>query len=284
MKNKPKGMIKAMDDLKVEDGIRDLIGKMWKHSYQTLYSCEGHYSRDAWKYVCYKQGSGDGWFEENAGKLGFESFKRGKVYDDQADKGVEVISYCGRPEIPKKTEICKKGKILFPVGSFVPKFINEGGDGIVFRISPEHAAKMAYPHDDFQPIAEEYETSKIFYEKGISVPKPEGIFDVIIDNKSEKSFVMQYIEGATLAELFFYKKLKKILGSRIDDSMNLEKLGFSLDDLVDLKKQYNNEINKVRNLKFKPLFGWNFKDCLCSAKDKKAYLIDFVDWRGPEGR
>lgn len=80
-----KNMLRVMDKLDIDEGIRPLIRQLWKHCYRTSFSCEGrlkgyndeskgeHHSVSA--YVVFKEGSGDGWFEENASKYGLESHK-----------------------------------------------------------------------------------------------------------------------------------------------------------------------------------------------------------------
>lgn len=55
---------KKMDELKIDEGIRDLIEKLWDHHYKTLFSCSGH-SPHKEAYVMLKENTGDGWFEKN---------------------------------------------------------------------------------------------------------------------------------------------------------------------------------------------------------------------------
>ena len=110
-----KNMIKAMDNLQIDEGIRGLVGKMWKHGYKTLHSCAGHKPQmvpdiyvdketgeetylgevlDApTRYVVYKKGTGDGWFEENSYNLGFIGFTDGKARDFSTGKRVPAMSY-----------------------------------------------------------------------------------------------------------------------------------------------------------------------------------------------
>lgn len=80
-----KNTLKVMDKLDIDEGIRPLIRQLWKHCYITFLSCEGwrngyndeskgkHHSASA--YVVFREGSGDGWFEENASKYGLEPHK-----------------------------------------------------------------------------------------------------------------------------------------------------------------------------------------------------------------
>ena len=155
---------------------------------------------------------------------------------------------------------------IFPIENYDPEYIQKGNDGILYKISDEHAAKIAYPGNSFQPIAKEHDISKILYENGISVPKPEGIFDVKINNNSHKAFVMQYVKGATMKELLESRRLQN-------------ELGLDFDDVIDMQKQYCDELGKARNLGFCSGDA-SFINCLCSPKEKKAYLIDFAHWGG----
>jgi hypothetical protein len=60
-----RNILATMDRLKIDEGIRELVGQLWKHCYRTMDSCEGHSSE---AYIMFT--GGDGWFEENAQKYG----------------------------------------------------------------------------------------------------------------------------------------------------------------------------------------------------------------------
>ena len=101
-----------MGRLDVDEGIQELVGKMWKHRYKTVYSCAGHdpiweneavYNEKSgefeslralvdvpMRYVAYESGTGDGWFEENAEKLGFVN--RGRQNLDDPVSGERMMS------------------------------------------------------------------------------------------------------------------------------------------------------------------------------------------------
>ena len=65
-------MQKTMDRLGIDEGIRDLVRQLWKHRYRTLHSCQGHpEDKHSRRHVSFMEESGDGWFEQNAGSLGF---------------------------------------------------------------------------------------------------------------------------------------------------------------------------------------------------------------------
>ena len=66
-------MEKAMDRLKIDPEIRELIGKLWKHKYRTIASCSGHGTAPA--YFTFA-GNGDGWFEKVAHEYGFKKCER----------------------------------------------------------------------------------------------------------------------------------------------------------------------------------------------------------------
>ena len=61
-----------MQELKIDQGLHDLIATMWDHNYETFYSCDGHGIME--KYIVFK--GGDGWFEKNSKELGL--YKRRK--------------------------------------------------------------------------------------------------------------------------------------------------------------------------------------------------------------
>jgi hypothetical protein len=57
-----------MSRLKIDHGIRDLIGELWEHDYETKASCEGHYGLKAYVIIS----KGDGWFKNNSEQYGLE--------------------------------------------------------------------------------------------------------------------------------------------------------------------------------------------------------------------
>ena len=108
-----RNMIRAMDNLEVDENIRGLIGKMWKHGYDTLHSCGGHFP--LWepvelydektgdieesyeiidfftKYVAYRKGTGDGWLEKNLSEFGFDKSCEMTLGDFQRDIFVDAV-------------------------------------------------------------------------------------------------------------------------------------------------------------------------------------------------
>ncbi|MBS3116351.1 hypothetical protein J4421_02020 [Candidatus Woesearchaeota archaeon] len=58
-----KNMLKTMERLGIDGGIRELIRQLWKQGYRTTDSCEGHDSEAYFMFT----GGGD-WLEENGKK------------------------------------------------------------------------------------------------------------------------------------------------------------------------------------------------------------------------
>lgn len=80
-------MLRVMEKLEIDAGMRELIGKLWRHCYNTEYSCDGHGRKEA--YITFKK-SGDGWFEENAQKYGLVKRKNGSCCERQKEG-----NFCG---------------------------------------------------------------------------------------------------------------------------------------------------------------------------------------------
>jgi hypothetical protein len=96
-----RNMKRAMERMKIDSEIQNIIGKMWKHGYKTLHSCEGHEPskeepQGTFKYVSYKSGTGDGWFEQNSYDLGFIGYMKSKLEDPITKKLVPAVAYYSR--------------------------------------------------------------------------------------------------------------------------------------------------------------------------------------------
>ena len=85
-------MASAIGRLKIEKGISELVGKLWKHRYKTTFSCEGH-GGESQAYISFNKGTGDGWFEVNAHKYGFRKMSS-CLYCDVAG-GKNFCGECG---------------------------------------------------------------------------------------------------------------------------------------------------------------------------------------------
>ena len=82
-------MLRTMEILRIDKGIRSLIRQLWKHCYRTFSSCEGHGEPG---YVIVK--GGDGWFEENAEKYGLERYLQNECCKKTED-WMKCCEYCG---------------------------------------------------------------------------------------------------------------------------------------------------------------------------------------------
>ena len=86
-------MLRVMDELKIDDGIRDLIRQLWKHCYVTTECCEGH-EREG--FIIYKEGTGDGWFETYAPLFAFYQYPRLSCCNKIAEKYPDYkVCKCG---------------------------------------------------------------------------------------------------------------------------------------------------------------------------------------------
>ena len=98
----------------------------------------------------------------------------------------------------------------------------------------------------------EYSLCKKLYDRGISVPKPYGVFRVELDDKRTIGFVMDRINGETL---MYYKAHKsnekeaKIFAEKIKEMQEEIKkasdLGFLLDDRTENNAMVDEEKNRV---------------------------------------
>ena len=100
-----KNMLASMDRLEIDEGLRVLIGKLWKHSYRTTASCEGHNSR---QYIMFT--GGDGWFEEHAQRYGLSKIENGdccnREFQDEVRKhGLDPKDFVDK----RKTCVCGAG-------------------------------------------------------------------------------------------------------------------------------------------------------------------------------
>jgi len=149
----------------------------------------------------------------------------------------------------KKNKSCKFQEYPFL------KYLDRGSYGEVYRISDTHVAKVEKFHD-INSLEEEFDIAKELYEKGISVPKPEGIFPVGMSKTKMQGFVMEYIYGKTFDEVY-----------QRDEEL-----------FYQVKKLREKEINKVKDLGFYPKDFLNNKNNIWQPDEEKVYLIDFGRW------
>ncbi len=146
--------------------------------------------------------------------------------------------------------------------------INPGYDR-VRRISRKHAVKTFWGWSNWDTVQEneqmelmkelhkELETQRLFYDSGITVPKPEGIFGVTIRNfpyfesRRVPGFVMQYIPGVMVDQMFRTK-----FHSEVD-------------------QKHREEREKAMALGYVPGEAHN---AIWNPKERKVYLIDFRFW------
>ncbi|MEK6936379.1 MAG: hypothetical protein AABW67_06335 [Nanoarchaeota archaeon] len=146
-----------------------------------------------------------------------------------------------------------------------PELIGKGLDGFVYRISENHVAKIDEDVTFIDSLKHQYDICKKLYEKSISVPKPEGVFQIQIKGIPIPAFIMQFIEG------FNIKKIK--------DSPDLMKqLKLSADDVNRICYLHTAEVIKAERLGFHPTDG-GYNNGIWSPSENKNYLIDFSYWK-----
>jgi len=137
----------------------------------------------------------------------------------------------------------------------LPEKVGNGKESNVFRISNNHAAKTPIiPHEiTLKNLEKEFEIAKILFDKGISVPKPEGIFFIKYDIHFLKSFIMEYIEGKNGFEI------------------SNEEYSYSA-------RLWREELERARGLGFITYDSSHAGNFIWSPKKEKIYLIDFEMW------
>lgn len=137
-----------------------------------------------------------------------------------------------------------------------PEFLDEGNDGIIYRIAHNLVAKSSLT------ASHEFKIMRALYEKGVSVPNPYGlhvvprVYDRYNHQTTPPALVMEYISGRTGFEL------------RLNPSAQKE-----AEELRDV------ELEIAREFGFIPgdvHFG-NF----ILTSNEKIVLIDFADWSHP---
>ncbi len=99
-------MLVTMDALKIDGGIRELVGQLWEHGYKTTHSCGGHKSKEAYIIVTL----GDGWFEKHAHEYGLRKVENNdccsREFQDEISKyGLDPNNFVDR----RKTCGCGAG-------------------------------------------------------------------------------------------------------------------------------------------------------------------------------
>ena len=147
---------------------------------------------------------------------------------------------------------------------FTP-LIGKGQFASVYAITDNHVAKVynwPYLGDNLRDMQEEYENTREAWRAGISVPKPEGVFEVDIRwwktafglfFPKRKAFVMEWIHGVRADD----KGLDKGHGKRA-------------------RELFHKEVEKCESLGF---FSGDFRlnNAIYVPYEKKIYLIDLAD-------
>lgn len=143
-------------------------------------------------------------------------------------------------------------------------FLGSGKLGNVYRISENLAGKFPHScfsiHKVYEKLNREYANCQLAYDNEISVPKPEGILKIRHPetNKIVPAFVMEYIRGPTLEELY-----------DVDKNSSLFK---------NLMKRYDEELDKAEKLGFVGIDDY-LKNAIYCLKNNRLYVIDFEDWK-----
>jgi hypothetical protein len=96
-----KNVIRTMDDLGIDQGIRGLVGQLWKHNYKTKFSCSGHNIPGESEIILFDK-TGDGWFEKNADKYGLKEIKENDCCETTRKIDEKFIQEYGK----RKTDFC----------------------------------------------------------------------------------------------------------------------------------------------------------------------------------
>jgi hypothetical protein len=105
--------------------------------------------------------------------------------------------------------------------------------GRVYRIGEEKACKIV-PYNEIPEIEREERIGNLFYQNGIFVPKPDGIYNISLERKVlglfkktevKPGLVREYIDGVPLGKLSG-EDFQKALSSYYRQLEGAEKLGF----------------------------------------------------------
>ena len=145
----------------------------------------------------------------------------------------------------------------WPEQWFLTPQVNEEYDR-VRRISKTHVVKLPRNYLSLGILYKEFKIQELAYLAGLSVPKPEGIFEVKIRDrifaKKRKGVVMEYVPGILLEDLKGTDIFFKAKNQRDMELEKAEMLGFTHFDAI----CYLNSI-------------WN-------PEKQRIYLIDFESW------
>jgi len=137
------------------------------------------------------------------------------------------------------------------------KYVNRGKYNLIHMVGNGHVVKFKrFGGMEFKPFSEhEYKIAKALYSLGISVPKPEGIFNIEHPKTHliVPGFVMEYIPEKRL-----------IIGGNYESAL------------------WSREIKEVRRHGFDPFDSGTDNVIWCPQRNR-IYLIDFEGWELPKG-
>ncbi len=155
----------------------------------------------------------------------------------------------------------------FPKQDLFSRRVGKGHQGKVFVVSRKRnlVAKVysSYYPNALELAQHEYHVADCLYRNGISVPRPEGVFEVSFPWRLRRhpAFVMEQICGGICMnklcgldnreEYNFARKLQE------EEAEKAERLGFIAEDVVD-------------------------RNCIYFPREKKVLLYDFLMWRAPD--
>jgi serine/threonine protein kinase len=145
----------------------------------------------------------------------------------------------------------------FPIDERFVKSIGKGSFGEVYRLNENQVGKFLFCPSK-EKLQSEYEICMFAYENSISVPKPEGVFNVLHPKEKQiySAFVMEYISGETFSE--FYQTWK-----------------IDMTEMWDLAEKENEKLRKIN------IFNGDFgaENAIWCPEKKKIYLVDFGHWK-----
>lgn len=146
------------------------------------------------------------------------------------------------------SEILKQG---------IGEYVGRGKYNLIYMVGDSHVVKFKrYGGMEWRIFSEkEYEIARALYSMGISVPKPEGVYEIEHPKTKDivPGFVMEYIPEKRL-----------IIGGNYESGL------------------WAREIKKVRGYGFEILDSGVENTIWCPQR-KKIYLIDFEGWELPKG-
>jgi len=160
--------------------------------------------------------------------------------------------------------------------SYTP-LIGWGSDGLIIAISDDHIAKLPRKNKGLEGLTNEFLTCKFLYDRGVNVPKPEGIFKVKrrgltnlfgLFGEDRVGFVMQWLKGHTLWDYDIFPTQSQI--ELFDQEVKkCQDLGFYAED----HHLYDSESVPLE------MRDHCYRNGIYVPAEDKVYLIDFSRWK-----